>query len=155
MKILSPFQIEEIKKQNLQSFIVNEEKIYDFLKHSPAIRLSHKTSSLALKMLSVSALLSCIPLVANNLMIPSSLSESAIFVFLFSIEALVISLIFQAFLNNYIEHKAITLDEKYTEVVDTDIAIEELKYVLENTDGSQLGVFNYYSINRGAFHAQS
>lgn len=155
MKILNPFQIEEIKKQNLQSFIVNEEKIYGFLKHSPAIRLSHKISSLALKMLSVSALLSCIPLLANNLMIPSSLSESAIFVFLFSIEALVINLIFQAFLNNYIELKAITTDEKYSEVVDTDIAIEEFNHVLNVTDGSQLAVFNYYCINREAFHASA
>ncbi|KOP59467.1 hypothetical protein OX90_11330 [Pseudomonas coronafaciens pv. porri] len=155
MKILSAAQIEEIKKENLEAFLVNEEKIYELLKGSPIIRISHKLSSTIMKVLSVSAVLSCIPLVANNLMMPSSLSASAIFVFLFSIEALVLNLIFQAFLNNYIVHKAITSDEKYSEVVDTAIAIEEFKYVLENTDGSQLGVFNYYYINRGAFHAQS
>ncbi|WP_135004406.1 hypothetical protein [Pseudomonas amygdali] len=155
MKILSPFQIEEIKKENLEAFLVNEEKIYELLKGSPIIRISHKLSSTIMKVLSVSAVLSCIPLVANNLMIPNSLSASAIFLFLFSIEALFFNLIFQGFLNNYIEHKAITSDEKYTEVVVTDIAIEEFRHVLDQTDGSQLGVFNYYSINRGAFHAQS
>lgn len=155
MKILSAAQIEEIKKENLEAFLVNEEKIYELLKGSPIIRIAHKISSTIMKVLSVSAVLSCIPLVANNLMIPSSLSASAIFVFLFSMESLLLNCLFHGFLNQYIEHKAITSDEKYTEVVDTAIAIEELKYVLENTDGSQLGVFNYYSINRGAFHAQS
>lgn len=155
MKILSAAKIEEIKKENLEVFFVNEEKIYELLKKSPLIRISHKLSSTTLKVLSVSAVLSCIPLVANNLMIPSSLSASAIYVFLFSVESLLLTCLFHGFLNQYIEHKAITSDEKYTEVVDTDIAIEEFNQVLDNTDGSQLGVFNYYSINRGAFHAQS
>lgn len=155
MKILSAEKIEEIKKENLEVFSVNEENIYELLKHSPIIRVSHKLSSTTLKVLSVSAVLSCIPLVANNLMIPSSLSASAIYVFLFSMESLLLNCFFHSFLNKYIEHKAITSDEEFTEVVDTDIAIEEFRHVLEHTDGSQLGVFNYYSINRGAFHAQS
>ncbi|HGN0662075.1 TPA: hypothetical protein ACKTGI_002755 [Pseudomonas aeruginosa] len=159
MKILRNEEISKIIADNANEYAANKEEIYNVVKESSSARdLSYKIATCTTKLSVAMTVLSAAAIISNSLFQTNIIENGAIYVLLSSILLSVIMSSYAIYINiifkSKINFELAVADSVIKNRIVGEIRIKEMEHLLARTDGTQLGMFNYITINKVEFFSE-
>ncbi|OSO49009.1 hypothetical protein [Pseudomonas syringae] len=155
MKILNDSQISKIISGVSSEYTANEKQIAEVVEGFSSIRAFVYRVAMFSIIPSFALIAISVLFLAYQALFSESLSGSTNLIVLSSVFLILLSLFFIFITHEKVKFQAILLDPEFSERVENEIKLNEFAHVLNATDGTQLGIFNYYSINRTAFFVKN
>lgn len=159
MKILRNEEIRKIISDNANEYAANKEEIYNVVKESSSARdLSYKIATCTTKLSVAMTVISAATIISNSLFKTNIVESGAIYVLLPSILLSVIMSAYAIYINRIykskINFKLAVADSVVKNRIVGEIRVKEMEYLLASTDGTQLGMFNYITVNKVEFFSE-
>jgi len=155
MKILNDSQISKIISDVSSEYTANEKQIAEVVEGFSSTRAFFYRAAMFSIIPSFALIVISVLFLAYQALFSESLSGSTNLIVLSSVFLILFSLFFIFITHEKVKFQAILLDPEFSERVENEIKLNEFAHVLNATDGTQLGIFNYYSINRTAFFVKN
>ncbi|MBK3506631.1 hypothetical protein [Pseudomonas sp. MF6747] len=155
MKILNDSQISKIISDVSSEYTANEKQIAEVVESFSSTRAFFYRAAMLSVIPSFALIFISVLFLTYKSLFSESFVSGASLIVLSSIFVLLFSLFFVFITHEKVKFQAILLDPEFSERVENEIKLNEFAHVLNATDGTQLGIFNYYSINRTAFFVKN